>query len=71
MADLKEIDYNTLFDGAYGSKFENAILTLCSEEGKQIPWKKTSPFKHSVLDQVAEDCCSDILEGLETVLVNY
>jgi hypothetical protein len=67
MVDLKEVDYNTLFDGAYGSKFENAILTLCSDEGKQIPWKKTDLFEPSILDQVAEQCCSDILYGLDTV----
>ncbi|KAJ6004888.1 hypothetical protein N7540_012687 [Penicillium herquei] len=67
MVNLKEADYNTIFDGAYGSRFENAILTLCSDEGKQIPWKKTSPFEPSILDQVAEHCCSDIMYGLETV----
>lgn len=67
MVDLKEVDYNTLFDGVYGSQFENAILTLCSDEGRQIPWKKTAPFEPSTLDQVAEQCCSDIIYGLETV----
>lgn len=67
MVDFKEVDYNTLFDGGYGSKFENIILTLCSSEGKQIPWKKTAPFEPSTLDQVAEQCCSDIMYGLETV----
>ncbi|KAJ5609185.1 hypothetical protein N7528_009752 [Penicillium herquei] len=66
LIDLKEADYNTVFDGAYGSGFENAILTLCSEEGKQIPWKNTNQFKPSTLDQVAEQCCSDIMSGLET-----
>ena len=67
MVNLKEVDYNTIFDGSYGSKFENALLTLCSDEGKGIPWKKNSSFEPSVLDQVAERCCSDILQGLDTV----
>lgn len=67
MVELKEVDYNTIFDGAYGSQFENAILTLCSEEGKQIPWKSTNIFEPSMLDQVAEQCCSDIMYGLDTV----
>lgn len=67
MVELKEIDYSTIFDGAYGSQFENAILTLCSEEGKQIPWKSTNIFEPSMLDQVAEQCCSDIMYGLDTV----
>jgi hypothetical protein len=67
MVELKEVDYNTIFDGAYGSQFENAILTLCSEEGKQIPWKSTIIFEPSMLDRVAERCCSDIMYGLDTV----
>ena len=67
LVNLKEVDYNTIFDGGYGSKFENAILTLCSDEGKHIPWKKTNTLEPWILDQVAERCCSDLIHGLETV----
>jgi hypothetical protein len=65
--DLKKIDYNTIFDGAYGSEFTNVILTLCSDEGIQIPWNRNGRFEPSYLDQLAEQCCSDTINGLEDV----
>jgi hypothetical protein len=61
--DLKKADYHTVFDGAYGSELTNVFLTLCSDEGKQIPWKGHSRFETSYLDQAAEQCCSDIING--------
>lgn len=63
----KEVDYNTTFDGRYGSRFENVILTLCSDQGKQIPWRATNLMEASMLDRAAEECCSDIIYGLDTV----
>lgn len=66
--DLKETDYNTVFDGAYGSEFTNVMLTLCSDEGQQIPWKQNGRFKPSYLDQVAKQCCSDTINGVENSL---
>jgi hypothetical protein len=65
--DLKKSDYSTIFDGAYGPESTNIFLTLCSDEGKQIPWKRPGRFAFSYLDHVAEWCCSDMINGVETV----
>jgi hypothetical protein len=65
--DLKKSDYSTIFDGAYGPESTNILLTLCSDEGKQIPWKRPGRFAFSYLDHVAQWCCSDMINGVETV----
>lgn len=65
--DLKKRDYNTIFDGAYGSDFTNIILTICSDAGKQIPWKRNDGFEPSCLDRVAEKCYLDAINGVENV----
>lgn len=60
--DLKKADFNTIFDGFYGFD-ANIFLTICSDEGKRIPWQRNDRFGPSYLDRVAEQCCSDTING--------
>ncbi|KAJ5476331.1 hypothetical protein N7475_002060 [Penicillium sp. IBT 31633x] len=58
--DLKA-QYNTIFDGDYGSKFDDEILTLCYNLNNEAHWKKNQGFGPSYrdkFDKVVNNCCA-------------